>query len=169
MTERVSLQIRSATPADLDAITSIYGHHTLHGTGTFEEEAPSAGEMADRLTKVQTRGWPWLVAEKDGQVVGYAYTAQFRDRAAYRFAGQDSVYIHPDHMGAGIGRALLDALLAASAAAGFQRIFAVIGDSDNAGSIRLHERTGFDHCGKLDKAGFKFGRYLDVVFMQREI
>ena len=109
------------------------------------------------------------MAEKDGRVVGYAYTAQFRDRAAYRFAGEDSVYIHPDHMGAGIGRALLDALLPASAEAGFQRMFAVIGDSTNTGSIRLHERTGFDHCGKLDKAGFKFGRYLDVVFMQREI
>ena len=169
MTEQISLRIRPATPDDLDAITFIYGHHVLHGTGTFEEETPSAEEMADRLAKVQSRGWPWLVAEKDGRVVGYAYTAQFRDRAAYRFAGEDSVYIHPDHMGAGVGRALVDALLPASAEAGFQRIFAVIGDSDNAGSIRLHERTGFDHCGKLDKAGFKFGRYLDVIFMQREI
>ena len=169
MTEQISLRIRPATPDDLDAITFIYGHHVLHGTGTFEEEAPSAEEMGDRLAKVQSRGWPWLVAEKDGRVVGYAYTAQFRDRAAYRFAGEDSVYIHPDHMGAGVGRALVDALLPASAEAGFQRIFAVIGDSENAGSIRLHERTGFEHCGKLDKAGFKFGRYLDVIFMQREI
>jgi len=169
MTEQISLRIRPATPDDLDAITFIYGHHVLHGTGTFEEEAPSAEEMADRLAKVQSRGWPWLVAEKDGRVVGYAYTAQFRDRAAYRFAGEDSVYIHPDHIGAGVGRALVDALLPASAEAGFQRIFAVIGDSENAGSIRLHERTGFEHCGKLDKAGFKFGRYLDVIFMQREI
>ena len=169
MTEQISLRIRPATPDDLDAITFIYGHHVLHGTGTFEEETPSAEEMADRLAKVQSRGWPWLVAEKDGRVVGYAYTAQFRDRAAYRFAGEDSVYIHPDHMGAGVGRALVDALLPASAEAGFQRIFAVIGDSENAGSIRLHERTGFEHCGKLDKAGFKFGRYLDVIFMQREI
>jgi len=169
MTPQISLRIRSAAPDDVAAIAFIYGHHALHGTGTFEEEAPSIDDMADRLAKVRARGWPWLVAEKDGQVVGYAYTAQFRDRAAYRFAGEDSVYIHPDHMGAGIGRALLDALLPASAEAGFQRMFAVIGDSANTGSIRLHERTGFDHCGKLDKAGFKFGRYLDVVFMQREI
>ena len=161
--------IRDAAPADADALAFIYGHHALHGTGTFEEEAPSVAEMADRLAKVRTRGWPWLVAEKDGRIAGYAYAAQFRDRAAYRFCGEDSVYIHPDHMGAGLGRVLLDALLTASAAAGFQRLIAVIGDSANSGSIRLHERAGFDHCGKLDKAGFKFGRYLDVVFMQREI
>jgi L-amino acid N-acyltransferase YncA len=163
------MQIRFATPDDVPAITSIYGYHVLHGTGTFEEEPPPVDEMHDRLAKVQGRGWPWLVAERDSQVIGYAYTAQFRDRAAYRFAGEDSIYIHPDHMGAGVGRALLDKLLPASAAAGFQRIFAVIGDSDNLGSIRLHERGGFEHCGKLDKAGFKFNRYLDVVFMQREI
>jgi len=169
MTEQTPLHIRPATPDDVAAIAFIYGHHALHGTGTFEEEAPSTEEMADRLAKVRARGWPWLVAEKAGQVVGYAYTAQLRDRAAYRFAGEDSIYIHPEYMGAGIGKALLDALLPASAEAGFQRIFAVIGDSANTGSIRLHERTDFEHCGKLDKAGFKFGRYLDVVFMQREI
>ena len=163
------MQIRPATPEDAAPLADIYGHHVLHGTGTFEEEPPPVAEMADRLAKVQARGWPWLVAEKDGRVIGYAYAAQFRDRAAYRFAAEDSIYIHPDHMGAGVGRALLDALLPASAAAGFQRMFAVIGDSANAGSIRLHERGGFEHCGKLDKAGFKFGRYLDVVFMQREI
>lgn len=169
MAQSDSLNVRVATSDDIEAIAFIYGHHTLHGTGTFEEEAPSREDMADRLAKVQARGWPWLVAEKDGRVLGYAYTGQFRDRAAYRFCGEDSVYIHPDHMGAGVGRILLDALLVASAAAGFERIIAVIGDSANTGSIRLHERAGFDHCGKLDKAGFKFGRYLDVVFMQREI
>ena len=169
MTEQNSLILRPATSDDIPAIAFIYGHHALHGTGTFEEEAPSVAEMADRMARVRARGWPWLVAERDGEIVGYAYTGQFRDRAAYRFCGEDSVYIHPDHMGAGIGRALLDALLPVSAAAGFQRIVAVIGDSANLGSIRLHERVDFDHCGKLDKAGFKFGRYLDVVFMQREI
>jgi phosphinothricin acetyltransferase len=169
MTQHIALHIRPADPGDAAAIAFIYGHHALHGTGTFEEEAPSIAEMADRMARVRARGWPWLVAEKDGRVVGYAYTGQFRDRAAYRFCGEDSVYIHPDHMGAGLGKMLLDALLPASAAAGFERIVAVIGDSANTGSIRLHERTGFEHCGKLDKAGFKFGRYLDVVFMQREI
>lgn len=161
--------VRPAVSDDVRAIAVIYGHHVLHGTGTFEEEAPSSAEMADRLARVQARGWPWLVGERDGVVVGFAYAAQFRDRAAYRFAGEDSVYVHPDHGGAGVGRALLDALLPAAAAAGFERLIAVIGDSDNLGSIRLHERAGFDHCGKLDKAGFKFGRHLDVIFMQREI
>jgi len=163
------VQIRPATPEDAAAIADIYGHHVLHGTGTFEEEPPPVAEMADRLAKVQARGWPWLVAEQEGRVIGYAYAAQFRDRAAYRFAAEDSIYIDPDHMGAGVGRALLDALLVASAEAGFERMFAVIGDSDNLGSVRLHERALFEHCGKLDKAGFKFGRYLDVVFMQRAI
>jgi len=163
------MQIRPATPTDAAALAAIYGHHVLHGTGTFEEEPPSEAEMADRLANVQARGWPWLVAERDGEVIGYAYTAQFRDRAAYRFAAEDSIYIHPDHMGMGVGRALLDALMSASREAGFERMFAVIGDSDNLGSIRLHARANFEHCGKLDKAGFKFDRYLDVVFMQREI
>ena len=99
------MQIRPALPADIAAITAIYGHHVLHGTGTFEEEPPPSEEMAGRLAKVQSRGWPWLVAERDGSVIGYAYTAQFRDRAAYRFAGEDSIYIHPDEMGAGVGGA----------------------------------------------------------------
>ena len=169
MTAQIPFSIRAAVPGDAAAIAAIYGHHVLHGTGTFEEEPPSKAEMADRLAKVQARGWPWLVAEQDGRVIGYAYAAQFRDRAAYRFAAEDSIYIDPDHMGAGVGRALLDALLVASAEAGFERMFAVIGDSDNLGSVRLHERALFEHCGKLDKAGFKFGRYLDVVFMQRAI
>jgi phosphinothricin acetyltransferase len=169
MTEQILSHIRRASPADAEAIAAIYGHHVLWGTGTFEEMPPSVEEMTDRLDKVQARGWPWLVAEKDGQMLGYAYAAQFRDRAAYRFAAEDSIYIHPDHMGMGVGRALLDALMVASKDAGFERMFAVIGDSDNAGSIRLHLAANFTHCGQLDKAGFKFGRYLDVVFMQREI
>ena len=163
------MTIRVASSDDAAAIAAIYGHHVLHGTGTFEEDAPSVAEMAARVADVQGRGWPWLVAEQDGAVIGYAYTAQFRDRAAYRFAGEDSVYVHPDHMGAGVGRALLEALIPASAAAGFQRLFAVIGDAANTGSIRLHERADFTAAGRLDKAGFKFGRYLDVIVMQRDI
>jgi L-amino acid N-acyltransferase YncA len=161
--------IRNASLDDAAAITAIYRHHVLHGTGTFEEDPPSVAEMTGRLTRIIERGWPLLVAEKDGRVIGYAYAAQFRDRAAYRFAAEDSIYVDPDHQGEGVGRALLDALMRASAEAGFQRMFAVIGDSANLGSIRLHERAGFTAAGQFDKAGFKFGRYLDVVFMQREI
>ncbi|WP_240320732.1 GNAT family N-acetyltransferase [Sphingomonas crusticola] len=163
------MTIRNASLDDAAAIAAIYRHHVLHGTGTFEEDPPSTAEMAGRLARIIERGWPLLVAETDGGVIGYAYAAQFRDRAAYRFAAEDSIYVHPEHQGAGIGRALLDALMRASAEAGFQRLFAVIGDSANLGSIRLHERAGFTPAGQFDKAGFKFGRYLDVVFMQREI
>jgi L-amino acid N-acyltransferase YncA len=161
------MAIRIASSADAHAIAAIYAHHVLHGTGTFEEEPPTAAEMAERLRAVQERGRPWLVAQHDGLVVGYAYANQFRDRAAYRFAGEDSVYVDPAHMGRGIGKALLASLLDAAGAAGFQRMIAVIGDSANIGSIRLHEQAGFEPCGRLDAAGFKFGRYLDVVFMQR--
>ena len=164
-----AVTIRNASFDDAAAIAAIYRHHVLHGTGTFEEDPPSVADMAGRLARIIERGWPLLVAEKDGRVIGYAYAAQFRDRAAYRFAAEDSIYVDPDHQGAGVGRALLDALMRASAEAGFQRLFAVIGDSANLGSIRLHERAGFTHAGQFDKAGFKFGRYLDVVFMQRTL
>jgi phosphinothricin acetyltransferase len=163
------MHIRPATSADAAAITEIYGYHVLHGTGTFEEDPPSRDEIIQRMDGVQSRGWPWLVAEKDGVVIGYAYAAIFRDRAAYRYSAEDSVYIRHDAVGGGIGRALLEALMAASALSGFKRMFAVIGDSGNTGSIRLHERCGFTMVGALDNAGHKFGRDLDVVFMQRGI
>lgn len=163
------MEIRLAVTEDVGAIASIYSHHVLHGTGTFEEVPPRPAEMAGRLDRVTSRNWPWLVAAQDGQVIGYAYAAQFRDRAAYRFSAENSVYVHPRHMNRGVGRRLLTALLSEAAAAGFQRMFAAIGDSANVGSIALHERAGFEHCGRLDRAGFKFGRYLDVVFMQRQI
>jgi phosphinothricin acetyltransferase len=163
------MHIRPAIPADAIAITEIYAHHVLHGTGTFEEDAPSLADMAARMENVQSRGWPWLVAEADGTVIGYAYAAIFRDRAAYRYSAEDSVYIRHDAVGGGIGRALLEALMAAAAESGFRRLFAVIGDSGNSASIRLHERCGFAMVGTFDDAGHKFGRDLDVVFMQRAL
>jgi len=167
--ENAVMQIRPATPADATAITEIYAYHVLHGTGTFEEDPPSLAEMTMRMEHVRSRGWPWLVAEADGVVVGYAYAAIFRDRSAYRYSAEDSVYVRHDAVGGGIGRALLDALMPAAAASGFRRLFAVIGDSKNHASINLHEKCGFTMSGTFDDAGHKFGRDLDVVFMQRNL
>ena len=163
------MQIRDALPADLPAITAIYAYHVLHGTGTFEEEPPPEAEMADRIANVQRQGWAWLVAEEAGEILGFAYFAQFRPRSAYRFAGEDSVYVRDDIRGQGVGKALVAALLERAEAAGFRQIFAVIGDSDNVGSIGLHVSLGFRQAGVLRAAGVKFGRWLDVVFMQRAI
>ncbi len=164
------MQIRDAVPADLPAITAIYAHHVLNGAGTFEEVPPEEAEMRARLAKVQDRGWPWLVAvEADGQVVGFAYVAQFRDRSAYRYAGEDSVYVRDDQRGQGVGKALVAALLERAEACGFRQMFAVIGDSENVGSIGLHVSLGFRQCGVLKSAGIKFGRWVDVVFMQRAV
>lgn len=163
------MQIRPAFPADAAAITAIYAHHVLHGTGTFEEVPPPADEMTRRMAAIQSRGWPWLVATDGGDVIGYAYAGQFRDRAAYRYSSENSVYVRHDAVARGVGRALLDALMPAAAACGFRRMFAVIGDSANMGSIRLHHACGFSMAGRFDEAGHKFGRDLDVVFMQRRL
>ena len=168
------MQIRDAAPADLPAITAIYAHHVLHGTGTFEEEPPSEAEMAARIAGVQEAGWPWLVAEETGEgggggILGFAYVAQFRPRSAYRFAGENSVYVRDDIRGQGVGKALVAALLRRAEECGFRQVFAVIGDSENAGSIGLHVSLGFRQVGVMRSAGAKFGRWLDVVTMQRAI
>ncbi|MCB4824394.1 GNAT family N-acetyltransferase [Roseicella aerolata] len=167
--------IRDAVPADLPAITAIYAHHVLHGTGTFEEVPPTEAEMGARMADTQTRGWAWLVAE--GQelpgeapgLIGYAYFNQFRMRSAYRYSAENSVYVRDDVRGMGVGKALVAALLERADQAGFRQMFAVIGDSDNVGSIGLHLSLGFQRAGVLRSAGVKFGRWLDVVFMQRSI
>ena len=166
----ILMPIRDARPTDLLAITAIYAHHVARGTGTFEEEAPDQVEMGHRLEHVQKAGWAWLVAENEaGEVVGYAYYAQFRDRSAYRFAAEDSIYIRDDVRGQGVGKALVAELLSRAEAAGFRQIFAVIGDAENVGSIGLHLSLGFRQTGVLRAAGLKFGRWLDVVFMQRAL
>lgn len=163
------MDIRDAVPADLPAITAIYAHHVLHGTGTFEEDPPDETEMARRMAAVQNKGWPWLVAEEDGLILGFAYLNQFRDRSAYRHAGEDSVYVRNDIRGQGVGKALVAALLRRAEECGFRQVFAVIGDSENVGSIGLHVSLGFRQVGVLRSAGAKFGRWLDVVTMQRAI
>ena len=163
------LLIRPSTNADLPALTRIYGHAALHGTGTFELEAPDEAEMARRRDAVLANGLPWLVAERDGAVLGYAYANHFRPRRAYRFCVEDSIYLAPDAMGHGLGRLLLAELMARCEAAGARQMLAVIGDSANAGSIGVHRACGFEDTGVLKAAGWKFDRWLDVVLMQKAL
>jgi phosphinothricin acetyltransferase len=165
--------IRDAGPEDLPAITAIYAHHVLHGAGTFEEVPPDEAEMARRLGQVQEQGWAWLVAEAEAGegegIIGFAYYNQLRDRSAFRYAAEDSIYVRNDVRGQGVGKALVAALLERAAEAGFRQMFALIGDSDNVGSIGLHVSLGFRQAGVLKSAGLKFGRWVDLVFMQRGI
>ncbi len=160
---------RDAAEADLPAIQAIYAHHVLHGTGTFEEEAPDLAEMTRRWCEVRERGFPWLVAVARGRVVGYAYANWFRARTAFRFTCEDSIYLAPDHCAQGLGTQLLDRLLDRCTAAGARQMLAVIGDSANRGSVRVHARHGFVHVGTMRDVGLKFGRWLDVVIMQRAL
>lgn len=164
-----STLIRPSTEADLPAIAAIYGDAALTGTGTFELEPPGEAEMAKRRDDVLAKGMPWLVAEVDGRVLGYAYANHFRPRLAYRFCVEDSIYLHRDARGQGLGTLLLAELIARCEAAGARQMLAVIGDSANAGSIGLHRRLGFEHTGVLKSAGWKFDRWLDVVIMQRAL
>lgn len=163
------LLIRPSTAADIPTITAIYAQAVTHGTGTFELEAPDANEMARRRDEVLSRGWPWLVAERGGQVLGYAYANLFRPRLAFRFCVEDSVYLHPQAQGQGVGTLLLAELMARCESAGARQMVAVIGDSANLGSIGLHRRLGFAPTGVLQAVGWKFGRWLDVVMMQRPL
>jgi phosphinothricin acetyltransferase len=161
--------VRPATAADADALAEIYGHEVLHGAGTFEETPPTAPEMADRLAAVLARGLPWMVVTEDGRVLGYAYAAPYRLRSAYRYTAEDSVYVAPDARGCGVGRAALQAVIDACEALGLRQLVAVIGDSANAGSISLHRSLGFEPGGALPAVGYKHGRWLDVVLMQKSL
>lgn len=167
---KLVLQIHPATLADIPAITRIYGHAVTHGTASFELEAPDEAEMTRRMTAILDGGFPYLVAEADGGLAGYAYANLFRTRPAYRFTLEDSVYIAPDLQGRGVGRALLERLIADSAARGFRQMIAVIGDSTRQQpSIRLHAACGFAHIGTLPNVGYKFGEWVDSVYMQRAL
>lgn len=161
------MRIRLATLADAPAIAAIYAHHVLHGTATFEEVPPSIEDISARLARVLDAGWPWLIAEAGGEVLGYGYAAQFRDRSGYRFTCEDSLYIAPQAQRRGVGTALLETLIEDSRKRGFLNMLAIIGDSENAGSIGLHRRFGFTHIGTMKAVGYKFDRWLDVVTMQR--
>jgi phosphinothricin acetyltransferase len=165
----MALLIRPSVDADLPAITAAYAWHVDHGSGTFELDAPSRDEMAARRAGVLANGLPWLVAERAGTVLGYAYANPFRPRRAYRFCVEDSIYLAPEALGKGIGRPLLAELVARCTAAGARQMLAVIGDSANTPSIAVHAALGFRHHGVLKAAGWKFGRWLDVVLMQRAL
>lgn len=164
-----ALTIRPSAAGDLDSIHAIYAHAVMHGTGSFELEAPERAEMARRRDEVLGQGLPWLVAEGAGQVLGYAYANPFRPRPAYRFCVEDSIYLRPDAQGRGVGRWLLAELMARCEAAGARQMLAVIGDSANQGSISVHRALGFERCGLLQAVGWKFDRWLDVVMMQRPL
>lgn len=164
------MRIRDARDADAPAIAAIYAHHVRHGTGTFEEEPPDAAEMGRRLAALQRRGFAWLVAEaEDGTLLGYAYFGPFRERSAYRHTAENAIYVRDDVRGQGVGKALVAALLERAEAAGFRQMLAVIGDAENAGSIGLHLSLGFRQAGVMKSVGAKFGRWVDVVIMQRSL
>jgi phosphinothricin acetyltransferase len=166
----MSLSIRPATPADIPAITRIYAPAVEHGTASFELSPPDENEMARRMGDLTGKGYPYLVCEEGGAIVGYAYAGPYRTRPAYRTTVEDSVYVAPDRQSHGVGRRLLMALIEECERLGFRQMVAVIGDSTKqAASVGLHKAAGFQHIGILPDVGFKHGRWVDSVLMQRAL
>lgn len=163
------LLVREVLEPDITAIQEIYAHHVMNGLASFEEIPPNRSELAARRAAILNEGLPYLVAELDGQVIGYSYASRYRPRSAYRYTLENSVYVAPGFAGRGIGKALLSALLAHCEAGPWRQMLAIIGDSDNSGSIGLHRSLGFHLIGTLQAVGFKHGRWLDTVLMQREL
>jgi L-amino acid N-acyltransferase YncA len=163
------MRLRPTGPGDAPALAAIYGHAARHGFGTFEDAAPSPEEMERRRARIAALGLPHLVAELDGRAAGFACATPFRPRAAYRFTAEDSVYVAPWAQGRGVGRALLQGVAEACEAMGLRQLVALIGDSENAGSIALHRACGFEVAGVLPAVGFKHGRWVDVVLMRRAL
>jgi L-amino acid N-acyltransferase YncA len=162
----MSCAVRDSRDEDMAGVQAIYAFHVLHGLASFEEEPPSVEELVRRRGDVLARGLPYLVAERDGEIVGYSYAAPYRTRSAYRFTVEDSVYVDHRQSRTGVGHALLSGLIARCRAGGWHQMIAVIGDSENAASIVLHERLGFRLTGTLRAVGYKFGRWVDSVLMQ---
>ena len=163
------LIVRASTEADVARCAEIYAHHVLHGTASFEVDPPDLAEMKRRRVAVLDLGLPHLVAEREGRILGYAYAGNWRPRPAYKFSVEDSIYIDKDAVGQGAGKALLPALIERCTALGKRQMVAVIGDSAQTPSIRLHTSCGFEMVGTIKNIGFKFGRWLDTVLMQREL
>ena len=163
------LLVRPSRDDDVAAIAGIYGHHVLHGIASFEEVPPSVEEMARRCADVLARSFPYLVAERGGKLVGYCYAGPYRGRIGYRFSVEDSIYIDPAELGRGIGRALLAAVIDDVTRQGYRQMIAVIGGSETLPSIRLHAALGFTQIGVFPAIGYKFGRWIDSVYMQRAL
>ena len=162
-------RIRPSRDEDLPSICAIYGHHVLHATGTFETVPPTEAEMAARRADVLAKGLPYLVVEDAGQLLGFAYCQWFKPRPAYRFSAEDSIYLHPDARGRGLGQQLLAALIEQAQQAGLRKLIAVIGDSANAASIGVHRSQGFEPAGVIRSCGWKFDRWLDIVLMEKTL
>ena len=163
------LLIRPSRDDDIAAITGIYAHHVLHGVASFEEVPPAIEEMARRRGELVGRGFPYFVAERGGKVVGYCYSGPYRARVGYRFSVEDSIYIDANEVGRGIGRALLAEIIERSAELGYRQMIAVIGGAETLPSINLHKALGFTSIGTFTGIGFKFGRWVDSVYMQRAL
>ena len=168
--KRGPLLVRDATDADMPAIHAIYAHHVTHGFGSFEEIPPDLAEMVRRRADVLSRGLPYLVAtDREGRLLGFSYAAPYRLRTAYRYTVEDSIYVAPEAVGQGVGARLLKALIARTTKLGYRQMIAVIGDSGNRGSIRVHASQGFRKAAVMQGIGFKLGRWVDSVLMQRPL
>ncbi|SDI68171.1 GNAT family N-acetyltransferase [Variovorax sp. OV700] len=164
-----AVEILDADPHHMPAVQAIYGHYVLHDLCSFEEEVPTVPQMQSRRADVIARGLPYLVAMKDGEVAGYAYASPYRSRSAYRHTVEDSIYVAPGMQGHGIGKALLQEVIRRCTESGFTQMVAVVGNSANAGSQRVHQSLGFETVGVLRNVGFKFGQWVDTVLMQRAL
>lgn len=162
------MEIRDVRESDAEAVHFIYAHHVLNGTASYDLEPPPLEFIRDKIRRIVGEGWPFVVAEREGVVAGYAYATQFRDRAAYRFTCENSIYVHPEWIGRGTGRALLEALIERSAVYGFKTMVAVIGGAEPA-SVGLHATCGFEQVGRLKHVGWKKDRWLDNMYMQRDL
>ena len=160
--------IRNVREDDAAAVAAIYAHHVLHGTASYDTEPPSVKDMRAKIRRVAEAGWPFIVAEQDGEIIGFAYATQFRDRAAYAWTAENSIYVHAEWQRRGVGKALLEELCRRAEAYGFRQIVGVIGGAEEA-SVRLHASCGFREVGRLYAAGWKHGRWLDNVYMQRAL
>jgi phosphinothricin acetyltransferase len=164
-----SIVVRDALGSDMEAVRAVYAHHVLNGRATLEEVPPSTGEMAGRREAVLALGLPFLVAERDGRIVGFSYASSYRPRAGYRFTVEDSIYVADGFARRGIGSALLGALIGRCEAGPWRQMLAVVGDGGNLASIQLHRRFGFEPVGSMRSVGYKLGRWVDVVILQRSL